>query len=253
MLEEVAIMDGEKVIRDFKAMTKDAENVQRATLELVSEKMDALSICRNWASMAKLSLKVSRLVLLCLLETESLLVEICNSGTFEGKQNFLLLNDKFMETTMQIFCTYFAFRSREFPIENEMALQFIFGGKQTKTKGDLLVGTATTNIYRGLEKHYAGDVPLITVDYGATEGWIGVNVNPTLPPESTTYVVPPNIGYFEFIPLNKNVEDNVQDEVKSSFPSVDPKSIGLTEVKVGEEYEVIVSSVTSCCISNFLS
>ncbi|KAK9040661.1 hypothetical protein V6N11_015802 [Hibiscus sabdariffa] len=206
MLEEVAIMDGEKVIRDFKAMTKDAENVQRATLELVSEKMDALSICRNWASMAKLSLKVSRLVLLW-----------------------------------------------EFPIENEMALQFIFGGKQTKTKGDLLVGTATTNIYRGLEKHYAGDVPLITVDYGATEGWIGVNVNPTLPPESTTYVVPPNIGYFEFIPLNKNVEDNVQDEVKSSFPSVDPKSIGLTEVKVGEEYEVIVSSVTSCCISNFLS
>ncbi|CAM8945307.1 unnamed protein product [Rhodiola kirilowii] len=72
-------------------------------------------------------------------------------------------------------------------------------------------------------RHYAGELPLVSADYGASEGWIAVNVDPKLPPESVNFVVLPNIGYFEFLP---------QGEVSP---------IGLTEVKVGEEYEVIVT------------
>jgi len=81
-------------------------------------------------------------------------------------------------------------------------------------------------------RHYAGEeVPLLSADYGSSEGWVGVNVNPGQPPESTTFAVLPNIGYFEFIPLNQG----------SSF-SDESKPVGLTEVKLGEEYEVILTS-----------
>lgn len=78
-------------------------------------------------------------------------------------------------------------------------------------------------------RHYAGQVPLLSADYGSSEGWIGANVNPKLPPELTTYVVLPNIGYFEFIPL-----------VDSIGP--DTKPLGLTEVEIGEEYEILFTN-----------
>ncbi|TYI00066.1 hypothetical protein ES332_A11G108000v1 [Gossypium tomentosum] len=91
-------------------------------------------------------------------------------------------------------------------------------------------------------RHYAADVPLISADYGSSEGWIGANINPSLPPESTTYAVLPNIGYFEFIPLKENVEEHMQENGNVSFLSTEPKPVGLTEVKVGEEYEVIITS-----------
>ncbi|CAL5396876.1 unnamed protein product [Camellia sinensis] len=88
-------------------------------------------------------------------------------------------------------------------------------------------------------RHYAGELPLLSADYGSSEGWIGANVNPKLPPELATFAVLPNIGYFEFIP---NVEVPKQDEIESSFLSIEPKTVGLTEVKVGEEYEIILTT-----------
>ena len=45
-------------------------------------------------------------------------------------------------------------------------------------------------------RHYAGHLPLMSADYGASEGWVGSNVNPTLPPEEVTYAVLPNICLF---------------------------------------------------------
>ncbi|XP_044503739.1 jasmonoyl--L-amino acid synthetase JAR6-like [Mangifera indica] len=83
-------------------------------------------------------------------------------------------------------------------------------------------------------RHYAGELHLISADYGSSEGWIGANVNPSLPPELATYAVLPNIGYFEFLPLKQNVEDQVL--------YLERKPLGLTEVKVGEEYEIIVTT-----------
>ncbi|CAL5396878.1 unnamed protein product [Camellia sinensis] len=88
-------------------------------------------------------------------------------------------------------------------------------------------------------RHYAGELPLLSADYGSSEGWIGANVNPKLPPKLATFAVLPNIGYFEFIP---NVEVPKQDEIESSFLSIEPKTVGLTEVKVSEEDEIILTT-----------
>jgi len=72
----------------------------------------------------------------------------------------------------------------------------------------------------------------MSADYGSSEGWIAANVNPKLPPELATFAVLPNIGYFEFIPLQDNAECMYKE----------PKPVGLTEVKIGEDYEIIVTN-----------
>lgn len=91
-------------------------------------------------------------------------------------------------------------------------------------------------------RHYAGELPLLSADYGSSEGWIGANVNPQLPPKLATYAVLPHIGYFEFIPLRVDIEDQDHNKMDRSFLCMEPKPVGLTEVKIGEEYEIILTN-----------
>lgn len=81
-------------------------------------------------------------------------------------------------------------------------------------------------------RRYAGWLPLVCADYGSTEGWIAANVNPHLLPESATFAVLPDIGYYEFIPLMDTCNGHLE-----------PEPVGLTEVEVGKEYEVIITTV----------
>ncbi|XP_027115383.1 jasmonoyl--L-amino acid synthetase JAR4 isoform X2 [Coffea arabica] len=99
-----------------------------------------------------------------------------------------------------------------------------------KTRYIYGIMTGSMEPYLKKLRHYAGELPLLSADYGSSEGWIGVNVNPKLPPEMATFAVLPNIGYFEFIPL------------RQSLDGLEAKAVGLAEVKAGEEYEVIVTS-----------
>ncbi|KAK9074282.1 hypothetical protein SSX86_006879 [Deinandra increscens subsp. villosa] len=95
------------------------------------------------------------------------------------------------------------------------------------------VMTGSMESYLKKLRVYAGGVPLVNGDYGASEGWIGANVNPDLPPEMTSFIVIPNMGYYEFLPLQEI--DGVD--------SVEPEPVGLTDVKIGEEYEVVVTNL----------
>ncbi|GJW12850.1 indole-3-acetic acid-amido synthetase GH3.10 [Tanacetum coccineum] len=52
-------------------------------------------------------------------------------------------------------------------------------------------------------KHYSGDhLPLVSAEYGSTESWIGVNMDPSFNAQDVTFVVVPTFSYFEFIPLH---------------------------------------------------
>ncbi|KAE9605721.1 hypothetical protein Lal_00025162 [Lupinus albus] len=93
----------------------------------------------------------------------------------------------------------------------------------------LTITTGSMETYLQRLRHYAGELPVVTSDYGASEGWIATNLHPTVPPELAAYTIFPQIAYFEFIPLTDN-------------SSVDPKPVGLTEVKVGEEYELVMTT-----------
>ncbi|KAK9285517.1 hypothetical protein L1049_024711 [Liquidambar formosana] len=89
-------------------------------------------------------------------------------------------------------------------------------------------------------RHYAGDLPLVSADYGSTESWIGVNVDPSSPPEKVTFAVIPTFSYFEFIPLYRQkqncssaIDDYIEDE-----------PVPLSQVKVGQEYEIVLTTFT---------
>ncbi|XP_012481241.1 jasmonoyl--L-amino acid synthetase JAR4 [Gossypium raimondii] len=404
MLEKMEILHVEKVIEEFETMTKDTENVQRETLKKILEENGSAEYLQNLGLNGRtdpqsfkacvpvvthqdLDPYIQRIVdgaSSPILTGKPITTISLSSGTTQGRPKFVPFNDELMETTLQIFRTSYAFRNREFPVKNGKALQFIYSSKQSRTKGGLFAGTATTNVFRNSQfkkamkamqsqccspdevifgpdfrqslychllcglifreeiqlvsstfahsivhafrtleqvweelcvdiregiltsritfpsvrsamakllkpnpeladlirrkisglsnwyglipelfpnvkyiygimtgsmehylkklRHYAGDVPLISADYGSSEGWIGANINPNVPTESTTYAVLPNIGYFEFIPLKENVEEQVHDRGDANILSMEPKPVSLTEVKIGEEYEVIVTS-----------
>lgn len=398
MLEKMETVNVDELIEEFETITKDAGRIQRETLRKILEENasaeylqnlglngrtdpESFKSCVPLVTHEDLEPYIQRIIdgdISPILTGKPITTISRSSGTTQGKPKFLPFNDELMETTLQIFRTSYAFRNREFPIGKGKALQFIYGSKQSKTKGGLNAGTATTNVYRsstfkaemkamqsqccspdevifgpdfhqslychllcglifreeiqlvfstfahslvhafrtfelvweelcddiregvlssritvpsiraamskilkpnpeladlinkkcsGLSnwyglipelfpnakylsgimtgsmehylkklRHYAGDLPLMSADYGSSEGWIGANVNPILPPELATFAVLPNIGYFEFIPQRVG-------NLESQVLFIEPKPVGLTEVKVGEEYEIIVTNV----------
>lgn len=397
--------DPEQVIKEFEDLTKNAKRVQTEILSKILNENCEAEYLKNCGLGGKTDPESysSCVPLVTHKELEPLIQQIADgapypiltgkpittitlsSGTTQGKRKFVPFNDELTETTMQIYRTSFAFRNREYPIGNGKALSFIYGSKQFKTKGGLLAGTATTNVYRSEQfkktmkamqtpccspdevifgpdfqqslychllcglifrdeiqvisstfahsivlsfrtfelvweqlcsdiktgtlspqitcptirtamakilkpnpelaytinekclgltnwyglieelfpnvkyiygimtgsmepyqkklRHYAGGIPLLSADYGSSEGWIGANVNPTRTPEMATFAVLPNIGYFEFIPLKEsNVASQDHAESGSELVLVEPRPVGLTDVEVGEEYEVVVTN-----------
>jgi len=93
-------------------------------------------------------------------------------------------------------------------------------------------------------RHYANGLPLISADYGSTESWIGVNVNPSLPPEEVTFAVVPTFSYFEFIPLHRNKQDSCDDFIEG-------KPIPLSKIIVGQHYEIVLTTFTGINFSSF--
>ncbi|KAF3432019.1 hypothetical protein FNV43_RR26758 [Rhamnella rubrinervis] len=93
--------------------------------------------------------------------------------------------------------------------------------------------TGSMEYYSKKLKHYAGEVPLVSSIYVASEVAVGSCIHPKLPPELVTYLVFPTNGYFEFLPL--------KDHGTSTEPT-NFKTVGLTEVNVDEEYEIIITN-----------
>ncbi|KAJ7982520.1 jasmonic acid-amido synthetase JAR1 [Quillaja saponaria] len=89
-------------------------------------------------------------------------------------------------------------------------------------------------------KHYAKGLPLVNGDYGASESWIGANLDPTSPPENVKFAVIPTFSYFEFIPIYREKEDcsSVIDDFKEDKP------IPLSHVNDGQEYELVLTTFT---------
>ncbi|XP_074282472.1 jasmonoyl--L-amino acid synthetase JAR4-like [Silene latifolia] len=383
----------EKVIEEFEEITKNAGKIQDETLTKILEENAEAEYLQELGMNGRIDIETfkQRIPLVThkdldpymqrilegdnspILTGEPLTQVSLSSGTTQGKPKFVPFNDSLFRNTAQIFQTSFAYRNREFPIGEGKALNFIYGSKQFKTKGGLIAGTATTNVFHhplysstmksmqsqscspsevifgsdfhqslychllcgllhneeiqlvsstfahslvqafetfelvwedlcsdirdgvlnkrvtdsktreamgrilkpnpelaekiheicsGLNewhglipalfpnvkyvygimtgamepyvarlRRYLGGLPLVCADYGASEGWVAVNVHPNSPPESATFVVFPNIGYFEFIPLSKALNEGLE-----------PKPVALTEVKVGQEYEIVVTN-----------
>ncbi|CAA7409215.1 unnamed protein product [Spirodela intermedia] len=103
-------------------------------------------------------------------------------------------------------------------------------------------------------RHYAGSLPLVGADYGSSESWIGVNLEPSNPPERVTFTVIPTLAYFEFIRLRRHPLQHanqlgwtegsgaVDPRVADDF--VEDEPVPLSKVKVGQEYELVLTTFT---------
>ncbi|KAK4364096.1 hypothetical protein RND71_015454 [Anisodus tanguticus] len=109
--------------------------------------------------------------------------------------------------------------------------------------------TGSMQPYLNKLRHYAGKLPLVSADYGSTESWVGVNVEPSSPPEKVTFAVIPTFSYFEFIPLHRSKSQSYNNNHKDAnilatddFIEDDP--VPLSRVKIGQEYELVITTFT---------
>lgn len=74
---------------------------------------------------------------------------------------------------------------------------------------------------------YSSKLPLVSLNYSASETLFGVNVNPLCKPQDVSYTCVPNTSYFEFFPVDEGNNAQVVD---------------LVDVKLGHLYDPVVTN-----------
>ncbi|XP_008789923.1 probable indole-3-acetic acid-amido synthetase GH3.11 [Phoenix dactylifera] len=87
-----------------------------------------------------------------------------------------------------------------------------------------------------LEFYSDAKIPLVCVMYASSECYFGVNLRPLCDPMEVSYTLVPNMGYFEFIPLEDGLGLDQLKEVEND------KVVGLVDVKIGCYYELVVTT-----------
>ncbi|GJM89880.1 hypothetical protein PR202_ga06105 [Eleusine coracana subsp. coracana] len=252
----------EETINEFEAFTRDAGRVQRDTLKKILELNGGAEYLKHFGLGGRTDVESYKsLIPLCVhSDLEPYIQRIVDgdrspvltgkpitslslsSGTTQGKPKFLPFNDELLETTLQIFRTSYAFRNRQ-STRNVWSLSNWYGvipALWPNAKYVYGIMTGSMEPYLKKLRHYSGHLPLISADYGASEGWVGANIDPTKPPEEVTYAVLPHTGYFEFIPLEKPNGD--ESENNASIHYIESEPVGLTEVEVDKIYEVVITT-----------
>ncbi|OMO63426.1 GH3 auxin-responsive promoter [Corchorus olitorius] len=84
---------------------------------------------------------------------------------------------------------------------------------------------------------YSGGLPVVSPFYASSEALFGINLQPLNKPSHVSYTFLPNMAYFEFIPLEKQVQFNGPIETKQNDEDIEP--VDLVNVKPGQCYEVV--------------
>ncbi|CAH8300377.1 unnamed protein product [Eruca vesicaria subsp. sativa] len=148
-----------RVVDDFEEMSRKADQVQKQTLKDILLKNQSAIYLQKFGinenttdseALKALIPLVTDFELEPFIQRMRLIISLFNSsGTSQGRPKFVPFTDELIENTIQLFRTAFAFRNREYPIDdNGRALEFIFSSKQYISTGGVPIGTATTNVYR---------------------------------------------------------------------------------------------------------
>ncbi|XP_024531125.1 probable indole-3-acetic acid-amido synthetase GH3.9 [Selaginella moellendorffii] len=97
-----------------------------------------------------------------------------------------------------------------------------------KTKVIVTITTGGMAPYAPAVRKYGGSVPIVSGDYVCTECVLGFNLDPFCPPESVSFTIHPEYAYYEFLHYPQKLTDG--------------STVKLVDVKVGEEYELVVST-----------
>ncbi|KAK6143598.1 hypothetical protein DH2020_023946 [Rehmannia glutinosa] len=81
--------------------------------------------------------------------------------------------------------------------------------------------------------YYSGGLQIASTLYASSECLFGINLNPMCNPFEVCYTIMPNMAYFEFLPHEPN-----------SMRLTHSKLVDLVDVKIGEEYELVITTYT---------
>lgn len=108
---------------------------------------------------------------------------------------------------------------------------------------DVIV-TGTMAQYIPTLDYYSNGLPLVCTMYASSECYFGVNLNPLCKPSEVSYTLIPTMGYFEFLPVQRNVNGvtNSISMPKSLTEKEQQDLVELTDVKLGHEYELVITT-----------
>ncbi|KAA3473817.1 putative indole-3-acetic acid-amido synthetase GH3.1 [Gossypium australe] len=104
---------------------------------------------------------------------------------------------------------------------------------------DVIVTGAMAQYIPTLE-YYSGGLPMACTMYASSECYFGLNLKPMCKPSEVSYTIMPNMAYFEFLPHD---DSSAQDSSRDALPRL----VDLADLKVGKEYELIVTTYAGLC------
>lgn len=106
--------------------------------------------------------------------------------------------------------------------------------------------TGTMSSYIPTLEYYSNGLPFVSSCYASSEAYFGVNLNPLCKPREASYTLIPTLAFFEFLPVQrkKMVGDTSSNTVaRSSLNEKEQEElVDLVDVKLGEEYELVVTT-----------
>lgn len=108
---------------------------------------------------------------------------------------------------------------------------------------DVIV-TGTMSQYIPTLDYYSNGLPLVCTMYASSECYFGVNLNPLCKPSEVSYTLIPTMAYFEFLPVHRNngATNNSISMPKSLNEKEQRDLVDLVDVKLGQEYELVVTT-----------
>ncbi|GAA0157015.1 hypothetical protein LIER_14373 [Lithospermum erythrorhizon] len=107
---------------------------------------------------------------------------------------------------------------------------------------DVIV-TGSMSQYIPTLDYYSNGLPLVCTMYASSECYFGVNLNPLCKPSEVSYTLIPTMAYFEFLPVERNNEVNESISMSKSLNGKEQQElVDLADVKLGEEYELVVTT-----------
>ena len=89
--------------------------------------------------------------------------------------------------------------------------------------------------------YYSGGLPLACTMYASSECYFGLNLKPICKPSEVSYTIMPNMGYFEFLPLD---DSSPCSTLSRDLP---PRLVDLADVEVGKHYELVITTYAGLC------
>lgn len=107
---------------------------------------------------------------------------------------------------------------------------------------DVIV-TGTMSQYIPTLDYYSNGLPLVCTMYASSECFFGVNLNPLCKPSEVSYTLIPTLGYFEFLPVDRNNGVTKYISMPKSLNEKEKQEmVDLADVKLGQEYELVVTT-----------